>query len=120
MGTSTVGSGSVMSGRVADLEIKRFLGEKWDVIEHEFAPLHFIVFGSRVNGIPHEWSDIDAIIVSNRFASIPQVNRGFEFKCIVEPDIGMDILCYTPEEFERMRTGIGIVPDACREGLWLK
>lgn len=120
MGASTARTGSVMASRVVDPEVKRFLAEKWDLIEREFAPAHFILFGSRIYGTPHEWSDIDAIIVSERFAEVPRVNRGYVFKRTVEPDIGMDILCYTPEEFDHMRTGIGVVPDACREGLWLK
>jgi hypothetical protein len=32
----------------------------------------------------------------------------------------VDVLCYTPEEFEVMGTGIGMVAEAAKEGIWLK
>jgi hypothetical protein len=106
--------------RITDPEGRRFLSEKWEVIEREFAPRHFILFGSRINGTPHEWSDIDAIIVSDRFARTRFLRRAYQFKTAVRPHIGMTALCYTPEEFESQRQGIGVVADACAEGLWLK
>jgi hypothetical protein len=118
MGPATIDAEVV--ARLTDPEILRFLREKWDLIEREFAPNHFIFFGSRVNGVPHEWSDIDAIAVSARFAEYPFVNRSYHFKTAVEPHVAMDVLCYTPEEFEHMRHGLGVVADACREGVWLR
>jgi predicted nucleotidyltransferase len=80
----------------------------------------FILFGSRVTGMPHEWSDIDAIIVSERFAGIRPVRRAYAFLTAIEPNLPMTILCYTPEEFEDVRSSIGVVADACREGVWLQ
>ena len=71
MGAATIATDAL--ARLTDPEVRRFLGEKWPLIEEQFAPTHFILFGSRVNGTPHEWSDIDAIVVSERFAPI----RGF-------------------------------------------
>ena len=100
--------------------MKRFLAEKWELIEERFAPVYFILFGSRINGTPHEWSDLDMIVVSDRFADVPFVNRAYRFKTAVRAHITLGALCYTPQEFERMRTGIGVVADACRDGLWLK
>jgi hypothetical protein len=106
--------------QVTDSELRRFLTDKWDLIEEHFAPTHFIVFGSRVHGTPTAWSDIDAIIVSPAFSPIRIVNRSYHFKKAIRPHIGMDVLCYTPDEFENLRTGVGVVADACSEGLWLK
>src|SRR5689334_6585536 len=106
--------------KVKDLEVQRFLRDKWALIQERFAPTHFILFGSRVTGTPHEWSDIDAIIVSERFASIRPVRRAYAFLTRIEPDLPMTILCYTPQEFENLRSSIGVVADACREGVWLK
>jgi hypothetical protein len=106
--------------RVTDPEVLRFLRDKWPLIEEQFAPDHVILFGSRINGVPHEWSDIDAIIVSERFASIRFVKRAYAFQSAIRPHIPMTTLCYTPEEFANLRDGIGVVADACREGLWLK
>ena len=106
--------------RLKDLEVLRFLSEKWAQIKRDFHPEHFILFGSRINGVPHEWSDIDMIVVSHAFASTPFIGRSFRFKTAIEPHIATTVLCYTPEEFASASTGIGVVPDACREGLWLK
>jgi hypothetical protein len=118
VGTSTFGPTAL--ARITDPEVLRFLHEKWDLIEEKFAPIHLILFGSRINGTPHEWSDIDAIIVSERFEEVRFSDRSYEFKKVIDPHIAMTALCYPPEEFEYMRTGIGVVADACREGLWLK
>lgn len=118
MGASTIATDSL--DRITDMEVLRFLREKWGLIEEQFAPTHFILFGSRINGVPHEWSDIDAIVVSPRFIDIRFIKRAYLFKKAIEPHIGMTALCYTPEEFEDMRGGIGVAADACREGVWLK
>jgi predicted nucleotidyltransferase len=118
VGPSTISTETL--ARIADPEIQRFLREKWELIEKEFEPSHFILFGSRINGVPHEWSDIDAIIVSEKFSTIRFPDRSFEFKKVIDPHIAMTVLCYPLEEFEYMRTGIGVVADACREGLWVK
>lgn len=98
------------------------MNEKWALIEEKFAPKHFILFGSRVNGTPHEWSDIDAIIVSDAFDKDRRLGRSAIFKDVIDPDVAMDIFCYTPEEFDDLRSGagIGVIADACREGVWLR
>ena len=118
MGVATIGTETL--SRLADPEVRRFLAEKWALIAEQFAPSHFILFGSRVNGTPHEWSDLDAIIVSSRFAGIRFIKRSYHFKTAIRPQLGMTALCYTPEEFEELRDGIGVVADACREGVWLE
>lgn len=119
MGTPAIGADSLV--RVSDPEVQRFLREKWERIEEQFAPTHFILFGSRINGTPHEWSDLDAIIVSERFTDIRTIKRSFHFKTIVDPHIAMTALCYTPSEFDDLRhSPVGVVADACREGLWVK
>lgn len=106
--------------RIQDPEVQRFLTEKWELIEQHFAPEHFILFGSRINGVPHEWSDIDMIVVSKTFEQTRFIGRAYHFKTIVGPHIATSVLCYTPDEFVSASTGIGVVPDACREGVWLK
>lgn len=122
MGTPTIDFGPAVQRRLTDPVIRQFLNEKWALIEEKFAPKHFILFGSRVNGTPHEWSDIDAIIVSDAFDKDQRRGRSATFKKVIDIDVAMDIFCYTPEEFEDMRSGIGIgvVADACREGVWLR
>jgi len=106
--------------RIADSEVRRFLRDKWGSIVAHFEPIHFILFGSRIQGTPHAWSDIDLIVVSERFKDVPFIKRSYLFKTVVQPEIGVTALCYTPEEFQNQRAGIGVVADACREGIWLR
>jgi hypothetical protein len=106
--------------RLTDPEVQRFLREKWDQIEERFAPAHVILFGSRINGRPDEWSDLDLVVVSDRFHGIRWVKRAYHFQSAVDPHLSMTALCYTPEEFAGMLDGIGVVADACREGVWLR
>lgn len=122
-GDSAIGAAALRADalkRVTDPEVQRFLREKWALVEEQFAPVHFILFGSRINGTPHEWSDIDAIIVSPHFSGIRFVKRAYHFQSVLQPHIAMTTLCYTPEEFENLQSGIGVVADACWEGIWLK
>ncbi len=118
MGAATVAAEAL--ARITDTEVRRFLAEKWSLIEEQFAPAHFILFGSRINGTPHEWSDIDAVIVSDRFACTRFLRRAYQFKTAIRPHLAMTALCYTPQEFESVRRAIGVVADACAEGVWLK
>ena len=118
MGAAAAGADALT--RVTDPEVRRFLRDKWALIEEQFAPRHAILFGSRITGTPNEWSDIDLIVVSERFADIRFVKRAYAFQTAIRPHIAMTSLCYTPEEFKSLRSGIGVVADACREGVWLK
>lgn len=119
MGPSTIEPKSL--AQITDPEVRRFLREHWATIEDKFKPIHFILFGSRITGTPHEWSDIDAILVSERFFGMEFSERVFLFKTSVQPHIAMDVLCYPPDEFEDLRNApVGIVADACKEGIWLK
>jgi predicted nucleotidyltransferase len=118
MGTSAVESDTL--NRIRDAEILRFLGEKWGQIVEIFDPVHFILFGSRINGTPHEWSDIDMIVVSDYFHDRRFIGRAYDFWTKIRPHLATSTLCYSPEEFAEARIGIGVVPDACREGLWIR
>jgi hypothetical protein len=106
--------------RLSDPEARRFLRETWPRVQELYAPQHFILFGSRVNGTPHEWSDLDAVIVSERFVGTGLVGRAYDFKTAVRPHLPMTALCCTPAEFEDLRRSVSIVADACREGVWVK
>ena len=87
---------------VKDDVVAQFLREKLDLIKREYTPQHFIVFGSRAEGRAREESDIDIILVSDRFREIRFVNRMGHFLNTVHPHVHVDAICYTPEEFEIM------------------
>ena len=85
-----------------DEVVARFLREKLELIKSEYAPTHLIVFGSRARGGATQESDIDLIIVSERFRDMRFPNRMGDFLNRIWPEVSVDAICYTPEEFEIM------------------
>src|SRR5438876_11850890 len=105
--------------RVQDPVAAGFLRQVWDDIERHFAPQHVILFGSRATGRARPDSDIDLLLVSSYFESVEFIKRMGVFRQKIDPlkyGVSMDVLCYTPEEFEDMSTGIGMVAEAVRDG----
>jgi len=88
-----------------DKIVARFLREKLDIIKREYQPTRLIVFGSRAQGQGGADSDIDILVVSERFKDIRFPNRMGQFLNTVWPDVPVDAICYTPEEFEIMLHG---------------
>lgn len=59
------------------------------------------LIGSRARGTAHATSDIDLIIVAD--SERPAVERFKDYlAAIVASPVGVDMLVYTPEEFDRM------------------
>jgi len=88
--------------QIQDEVARSFLRDKLDLIKREYAPERLVLFGSRAEGRAREESDIDLIIVSERFRDVRFVNRMGHFLNTVWPSVPVDALCYTPEEFEFM------------------
>ncbi len=76
-----------------------------------------ILFGSRVVGGDDEWSDYDFIVVSPQFEGVRFLERGRLLFSLRERGVSYDFLCYTPAEFARLRSQIGIVREAARKGI---
>lgn len=76
-----------------------------------------ILFGSRVNGNTHKWSDFDIIIVSDKFKGKINYKRCPEFYDYWEENYPVDFLCYTSAEFDRLKKRITIVKKAVEEGI---
>lgn len=75
-----------------------------------------IVFGSRATGTGRADSDVDLLVVSPAFAGLDAIDRAATARDAWLSDLAVDLLCYTPEEFERLRTQATIVRTAVREG----
>jgi predicted nucleotidyltransferase len=88
-------------------------------LREEFAPLRVVAFGSRVRGDAITTSDLDQILVSPRFAAVPFLKRPVLVLESLGYPGGLELLCYTPEEFEEKRQELGIVRVALEEGLTL-
>ena len=76
-----------------------------------------IVFGSFARGEFGEDSDIDLLLVSEKFRgkSFIQRSKGLWLKW----DLGLpvDFICFTPEEFKKLKKEVSIVSEAIREGI---
>lgn len=91
-------------------EFKRKVSEKIPIQK-------MILFGSRARGKPHRWSDFDLIIVSEKFREEGGLRRAVGFYDYWDLDYPVDFLCYTPEEFNKLKDRITIVREAVREGI---
>jgi uncharacterized protein len=75
-----------------------------------------ILFGSRAKGTDWNTSDYDFIIVSKDFENMHWLERISEIVKLWEPLVDIDVLPYTPEEFEDKKKNSSIVRTALKEG----
>lgn len=78
-----------------------------------------ILFGSRARDDSLKESDYDFIVVSQRFEGVPWISRPVELYRLWKGRPGVELLCYTPQEFERQQRRISIVAEAVKEGIEL-
>lgn len=79
-----------------------------------------IIFGSRVRGDYLKHSDLDIIMVSEDFSIIPFIDRSnviYKYYDAWKGEGSLEVICYTPEEFERKKAQIGMVKDAVKGGI---
>jgi predicted nucleotidyltransferase len=82
--------------RLLESELERWIKL---LIEHE-NPQRILLFGSLVNGDVEEWSDIDLVVVKE--TQLRFLDRTREILRLLNPRVGVDILVYTPEEFDKL------------------
>ncbi len=85
-------------------ERKRLLDQEIDrcvrlLTEHS-SPEKVILFGTLAKGLVHEWSDIDLVVVER--TQLPFFQRIKKVRKLLQPKVGMDIMVYTPEEFDQL------------------
>lgn len=79
-----------------------------------------VFFGSRAKGNFHNDSDFDLIVVSKKFENLRQGNRVLLGYRLWKNDFALELLCYTPEEFEERKNGLNIVNEALKTGIEIK
>lgn len=91
--------------QLLDAELERIL----PLLEEEYAAETILLFGSAAAGDIHKWSDLDLVIVKEtdrRFLDrIKDVIR------LIQPQVGMDIIVYTPQEFAQLSEDRAFVRD---------
>jgi len=101
-------------GKKEDIKFVREFKKK---LIKRFLLNNLILFGSRATGKTHEWSDFDLIVVSPEFKGKISFERGADLYNDWGYKYPVDFLCYTPEEFNKLKKGINIVSEAVREGI---
>lgn len=104
-------------GGVADPIVKRFAADYLPELRRRYDPELVLVFGSRARGDALADSDLDLLIVSERFRTLSFTERATAVLTDLDMSFAVDVLCYTPEEFRRKREELGTVQAAIEEGL---
>jgi predicted nucleotidyltransferase len=103
----------------SDEWIEKFRREALPLIISSIRPEKVLVFGSRAHGTAREESDIDILIISERFKEVPFIRRMPMMMKLIPFPKHIDYLCYTPEEFGRIKNASSILMDALTEPLEL-
>ena len=77
-------------------ELERFIR----ILIEEGNPKLILIFGSMVTGNIHESSDIDLVVVEK--SDLPFLPRTRDMRRMLKPQVGTDVLWYTPDEFNHM------------------
>ena len=102
---------------MTDIWIKKYQKQALSRLKEEFNPEKIIIFGSRVKGSPKKDSDIDIIVISSRFANISFLKRmPLILKKVPFPK-HIDYICYTPEEFIRIKNESSLIMDALENSI---
>jgi predicted nucleotidyltransferase len=89
-------------------------------LKKKFKVEKMLLFGSRARGEELLSSDVDVLIISKKFIKIPFKQRPDEFLEAWKLPLDLEIICYTPEEFERKKKELGLVQTAVKEGKEIK
>lgn len=70
-----------------------------------------------MEGRVDEWSDYDFVVVSPDFEGVPFLRRLPDLYELWDASVGIDVLCYTPAEFEQLASQATLVREAARRGI---
>jgi len=84
------------------------------VLVNEYQAEKIILFGSLAEGKVHDWSDIDLIVIKE--TGKPFYERLEEVVEIVKPNVGTDIIVYSPKELEEMRERLFFEEEILKKG----
>lgn len=87
--------------------------------ERKYSFQKVILFGSQATGKIREGSDIDLLIVSDKFRKKPAFMSKlfYEWHIVQKKNHPVDFICFTKKEFARMSNKVTIVKQALEEGI---
>jgi len=100
-------------------ELEPFVYDFARRLREEVGAEKVILFGSRARGDWLKESDYDFIVVSRHFQEMPWPLRPVELYRLWQGSPGVELLCYTPDEFRRKSREISMVAEALKEGVRL-
>ncbi len=89
-------------------------------LNEEVTITKMVLFGSHAWGKPHRDSDVDLVVVSPQFRGIRSLDRGISFYKRWKLAYPVDFLCYTPEEFRRLKKKTALLRKVDKEGIEIK
>ena len=92
--------------------IEKFKQQILPQIVKEYRPKRILLFGSRIKRTSNMNSDLDVLIISDLFINIPFISRMSHILKKFKFTKHIDYLCYTPEEFDRIKDKSSILIDA--------
>lgn len=102
-----------------DSRLEEFRSEFLPKLVAKFRPTIVLAFGSRARGEALAHSDLDLLIVSEAFQGVRWLDRPVRVLEALGLTFGVDLLCYTPQEYERKRQELGIVRTVSETGVYL-
>jgi uncharacterized protein len=99
-----------------DYWIQRFKTEALPLLISKFSPQQVLLYGSRITGKAKPYSDIDIVVVSDRFQNIRFIKRMPLLLKAIPFEKHVDYICYTPEEFSNIKNNSSIIIDALETG----
>ncbi|MEN3001533.1 MAG: nucleotidyltransferase domain-containing protein [Armatimonadota bacterium] len=105
--------------RQQDSLVRQFVEQALPRLCAQLKPKLVLLFGSRARGTAREDSDLDIIVVSQAFEGMHFLKRMPFVLRLVRFPRHVDLLCYTPAEFEQIQQVSSIVREAMREGVVL-
>jgi predicted nucleotidyltransferase len=102
-----------------DRLIEKFRREALPKLIEEFKPDKVILFGSRAKNNARQDSDIDLIVISPLFKGIPFIRRMSAVLKKVSFPSHVDYICYTREEYERIKDASSVIRDAREQSVEL-
>jgi len=114
-----------MKRRIKDRKVNYVLKNYLSKIRELFNPKFILLWGSRIYGKPTPYSDIDMIIVSDKFRNIKFIKRRSTFLkdtgLLYDPKAEVvDALCYSEDEFQKKRKSLGLINEALSKGIEIK
>lgn len=96
--------------------IKKLRGFKLRLLK-QLQLQQMILFGSTARSEFRKDSDIDLILISKDFSKVSPLKRAYMVSKYWNLNYPKDLLCYTPEEFEKLKKHSVVVKEAVNEGI---